>query len=53
MQSFGFVESGGAFVAKAITEDCGCYRTAAYRYIAKAVGRTIKHNKQNDTYTRK
>lgn len=40
-------------LAKTIMEDCGCYRGSAYRYIARATGRTIKHNKANDTYSPK
>lgn len=45
--------SSKAELAKAIMEDCGCVRGSAYRYITRATGKTIKHNKQNDTYSRK
>jgi hypothetical protein len=37
-------------LAKAIMDSCGCYRGSAYRYIARAEGKTIKFNKSNETY---
>jgi len=40
-------------LAKAIMADCGCAKGSAYRYITRATGRTIKHNKSDDTYSRK
>jgi hypothetical protein len=46
--------TGKGELAKAIQEDCGCYRTGAYRYIQRALkARLISHNKGNDTYVRK
>jgi hypothetical protein len=39
-------------LAKAIMEDCGCYRGSAYRYITKATNKTIKQGK-DDNYFRK
>jgi hypothetical protein len=42
-----------ADLAKVIMEDCGCVRGSAYRYIARATGRTIAHNKANETYSPK
>ena len=43
-----------AELAKAITEDCGCYRGSAYRYIAKATkARTINERKSDGRYFRK
>lgn len=41
-------------LAKAITEDCGCYRTGSYRYIKAAErARKIQFSKTHETYTRK
>ena len=41
-------------LAKAIIEDCGCYRTGAYRYIKAATkSNTINHSKSSDQYFRK
>jgi hypothetical protein len=41
-----------AELAKAIMEDCGCYRGSAYRYVARANSKTIKQGK-DDNYFRK
>jgi hypothetical protein len=40
-----------AELAKAIMQDCGCYRSSAYRYIKRAEGKTVRLNKTNDTYS--
>jgi hypothetical protein len=45
--------SSKADLAKTIMEDCGCYRGSAYRYITRATGRTIRYDKNHDTYNRK
>ena len=41
-------------LAKAIMEDCGCYRGSAYRYIARAeAAKTITLRKSDGLYFRK
>ena len=43
-----------ATLAKAIMEDCGCYRGSAYRYITRAEhAKKITFNKASETYFRK
>jgi|GEM_PF-740073 len=43
-----------AELAKAIIEDCGCYRGSAYRYITRATkARTINERKSDGRYFRK
>jgi hypothetical protein len=46
--------SSKAELAKAIMDDCGCYRGSAYRYITRAEqAKKIAFNKSNDKYFRK
>ncbi|HXR47406.1 MAG TPA: AAA family ATPase [Candidatus Limnocylindrales bacterium] len=46
--------SNKAALAKAIMDDCGCYRGSAYRYITRAEQATkISFKKSNETYYRK
>lgn len=41
-------------LAKSITDDCGCYRGSAYRYITRAEQtKKISFNKSHETYFRK
>lgn len=43
-----------AALAKAIMDDCGCYRGSAYRYITRTEqAKKITFNKSNETYFRK
>jgi hypothetical protein len=43
-----------ATLAKAVMDDCGCYRGSAYRYITRAEqAKKITFNKSNETYFRK
>lgn len=46
--------SSKAELAKAIMDDCGCYRGSAYRYITRAEqAKKISFNKSHETYFRK
>ncbi len=46
--------SSKAALAKAIMDDCGCYRGSAYRYITRTEqAKKISFNKSNETYFRK